>query len=274
MSAALQCQFFFQYLGLWWWPNPAGMAIDIRPDFAALAGFPVVLVGPIAFAVLVGLAAFGVISKKTKSPVGLASYGLWWAAALFLVELSTVRFQEPVVLYRSYLWGPGFLLAAAGLVNLLPARWAVVLGLIAVLTLGPIAWGRLATFSNELALWEEAAAKLPQPTASGAIRIHYNRGIYRQRAGRIQGALEDFDWVIQQDPSQFYGYWARSLVYLSQENWLDAIADLEAVIRLNPDFGDAYFQLALILKRMGKLGESEALLAQAEARGMPIFRVN
>ena len=35
LSAVTQAGLFFKYLGLWLWPHPAGMSIDLRVDFAA-----------------------------------------------------------------------------------------------------------------------------------------------------------------------------------------------------------------------------------------------
>jgi len=271
LSAALQCQLFFRYLGLWWWPNPQGMGIDLRPDINAMAQLPNLIAGPAAFVMLTGFVVYVLISQRFKRLIQFIAFGLLWALSLFLVELSTVRFQEPLVLYRSYLWAPGLLLAGMGFISLVRGRVALALAFVAVLALGPIAWGRLHTFSNELALWEEAQAKLPQPTSAGAIRIHYNRGVQRQRIGQIAGALEDFEWVIAQDPNLFQGYWARSSVRLMQNDMQGAVADLQTVIRLKPEFAEAYFRLGWVLKRQGQKAASEIAFGQAKALGMPIL---
>jgi tetratricopeptide (TPR) repeat protein len=268
LSAALQCLFFFRYWAFWWWPNPSGMAIDIRPDFNLLSHFPWVAVGPLGFAVLVGAVTYIALSNTRKPALNLVAYGLLWAMGLFLVELSTVRFQEPVVLYRSYLWAPGFLLALAGLASLIPARVASAVGIAAVLVLFPLAWGRLGQFSSELALWQEAGQKLPQATAPGAIRIHYNIAAFQAGAGHLDAALQDYEWVISHEPGLFQGYWGRSSVHLAKNQLAEAQTDLETVIRLKPDFGMAYFQLGALFKRLGKPVESEAAFSQAEKHGI------
>ena len=269
LSAALQCLFFFRYLGLWWWPDPANMSIDIRPDFSRLAHFPWLLIGPVAFAALAGAVAFSMASKRVRPELKLTAYGLLWAMGLFLIELSTVRFQEAIVLYRSYLWAPGFLLALAGLASLIPARVAAALATVAVLALYPLTWGRLDTFSDELKLWQEAALKLPQPESPGAIRIHYNLGLFHLRSRQPKEALDEFEWVIRQDPLSFPGYWGRSSVHVSRNELALAVDDLHTVIRLQPDYGMAHFQLGLLLRRMGKTEESQLALAKAETLGMP-----
>ena len=269
LSAALQCLFFFRYLGLWWWPNPAGMSIDIRPDFSRLAHFPWLLIGPVAWAALAGAVAFALASQKLRPQWKLTAYGLLWAMGLFLIELSTVRFQEAIVLYRSYLWAPGLLLALAGLASLIPARVAAALATVALLAMLPLTWGRLETFSDELRLWREAAGKLPQPDSPGAIRIHYNMGLFHLRARQQNEALEEFEWVIRQDPLAFPGYWGRSAVRVSRNELALAVDDLHTVTRLKPDYGMAFFQLGLLLRRLGQTEESQAALSRAEALGMP-----
>ncbi len=269
LSAALQCLFFFRYLGLWWWPNPAGMSIDIRPDFSRLAHFPWLLIGPVALAALAGAVGFALAAQRARPELKLTAYGLLWALGLFLIEPATVRFQEAIVLYRSYLWAPGFLLALAGLVSLIPARLAAALATVALLAVLPVTWGRLDSFSAELKLWQEAASKLSQPDSAGAIRIHYNLGTFYLHTGKQQQALDEFDWVIRQDPQSFEGFFMRGWVRASRNELLLAVEDLQTVTRLNPDFGIAHLQLGLALSRLGKTEESHAALARAEALGMP-----
>ncbi len=274
LSASLQCLFFFRYFGFWWWPDPSGLSVDIRPDFGFLAHSYLVIAGPIAIFALAGLLVFSLVSSKVRPEVKLAAFGLFWALSLFFVELSTVRFQEAIVLYRSYLWAPGFLLSLAGLMSMLPARWVGGIAVFAVVSLIPLTWQRLSLFSDELSLWQEAAQKLPQETCSGAVRIHYNLGVFHSKKGQMAEALADFNWVIRQDPHSFHGYWGRSSVYLYNNELLLAQDDLETVIRLKPDFGMAYFQSAILLKNRGKLEESESAFTMAEKFGVPRINFN
>lgn len=267
LSISLQSLFFFRYLGLWWWPDPSGMSIDIRPDFATLSTFPWIIVGPISFAALVGIMVYLLSSGKTNKSLRLVAYGLVWSSSLYLVELSTIKFQEPIVLYRSYLWAPGFLLAMAGLISSLSSRiiWPLITA--SLFIVAPLAWGRLDTFSDELKLWEEASLRLPSATIPGSIRIRYNLGIFRARANQIVAARKDFDWVIQQDPLAFHGYWGRSNLNLQTHAFTDAATDLQSVIKLKPDFGPAYTLLGFILKLMGDFQESEEMYSKAESLG-------
>lgn len=269
LSASLQCLFFFRYFAAWCWPNPSGLTIDIRPDIDFLSNSPWIILGPVCFIVLAGVTVFALLSKRVRPELKLAAFGLLWAGSLFLVELSTVRFQEAVVLYRSYLWAPGFLLAIAGVVSLVSTRLMVATFAVAAALAAPLAWGRLSTFSDELVLWQEAAQKLPQPDTPGAMRIHYNMGIFYARAKQMDAALKEFDWVISKDPQSFHGYWGRSAIYLSQGDVTRAIGDLQMVIQLKPAFGMAYFQLGGVLKSLGRKEESDLAFSQSERLGVP-----
>jgi hypothetical protein len=267
VSAALQSLFFFRYFLFWLWPQPDGVSIDIRSDLDALTQFPVVLLGPSAFALLGIAVAWVLCSKKASMPFKLGAYGLLWAMGLFLVELSSVRLQEPLVLYRSYLWAPGFLLFVAVLATWMQPKLFYALAAAAVLVLCPLAWGRLATFSDELKLWQEAAAHLPQPNALGATRIHYNLGVHSLRAKHVDTALQEFDWVVQHEPQIFHGYWGRSFARAAKGDWAAAAEDLQTVIRIRPDFGSAYTRLGHLYRKQGRIAESEAAFDAAAARG-------
>lgn len=284
LSAAFQCVFFFRYLASWLWPNPAAMSIDIRPDLLDLSQGPWIFIGPAAFATLVAAAIFILLSRKLNSHLRLASYGLLWCSSLFFVELSAVRFQEPVVLYRSYLWAAGFLLIMASVVSAIKIRHPItrlpqagiaskaILFSIAIAISAPIARERLSLFSSESGLWDEAEQKLSKPGLPGSSRIKYNRGMFLLKEGALDKALEEFEWIISHDPNFVYAYWGRADIMLAKGDLNGAISELSQVIKLHPnqrDLGMTYFKLALALRKSGRIEESQSAFAEAEARGMP-----
>ena len=271
LSAALQCIFFFRYIAFWLWPNPAGISIDIRPDFAYLSHSFWLIISPIALAASTIFIAHKLITtQRSRAVYGLTAFGLLWAITLFLVEFSTVRFQEPIVLYRSYLWAPGFLLAAAGLLSTLRTSH-IAIGLpLAIACLFPLSNDRLATFSNELKLWQEASEILPSLTTPGAIRIIYNRGIFRLRAGNIEQASEDFEWIIHADPSVVQGFIGRAAVRVATKDWQGAADDLHTAIKLRPQSSILRYRLGLVLKKIGKEKEANDAFSVAQNMGMQI----
>jgi hypothetical protein len=101
LSVLTQLWLFFGYLGTWLLPNPAWMSIDLRPGFArTLTEVPQLLGLPLAIA-YAALATWMLLAGRTLRLLGFA---LLAPLLLFMTELSTVRLQEPMVLYRSYLW--------------------------------------------------------------------------------------------------------------------------------------------------------------------------
>lgn len=267
-SASMQCMFFFRYFGYWLWPNASLLSIDIRPDFNFWSNYPWFILGPILIVGVVVFIVYTVRAQRVNTQLSLVSLGLFWALILFSIELSTVRFQEPIVLYRSYLWGPGFLLVLTGIASIINRRVVIIGSFVAFTIFMSLAWQRLSTFSSELTLWQEAAHKLPRPNTPGAIRIRYNIGVFQLREGHSSQALENFEWVIQQDPNSFAGYWGRAAVKAAKGDLVFAANDLESVIKIKPDLGIAHYQYGLILRKIGRLSESNSALAQAKRLGV------
>src|SRR5256885_673322 len=144
MSAVTQAGLFFKYLALWLWPDTGAMSIDIRVDFLQTwsAGWIVLKVS--AF---VAFGAVGFLLLRRRGRAGVVGFGMLYAWILFIAELSTARFQEPLVLYRSYLWAPGVLIAVVAMLSALPLR-ATAASVLAIPLLLYQAHDRLVTFSS------------------------------------------------------------------------------------------------------------------------------
>jgi hypothetical protein len=152
LSLLTQSGLFFKYLWLWVIPNPAWMSIDMREPFAvSYWGWRTLsLLGFIGyFCVAVWL----LFKQGRRGLLGLAMLFPW---LLFLTEVGTVRAQEPFVLYRSYLWMPGLMIALPLLfAGLTPKRAYLLLGMLAMLLI-PLSLNRLHSFSSGLLLWNDA----------------------------------------------------------------------------------------------------------------------
>jgi hypothetical protein len=130
LSILTQCGLFFKYLWLWLVPNPGWMSVDMREPFAASL-FSWHTFGLAGFLGYFGVAVW-LLLKRGR--MGLLGFALLFPWILFLTEWSTVRIQEPFVLYRSYLWMPGLLAALPVLFGwLAPKRACIVLGLVSIL---------------------------------------------------------------------------------------------------------------------------------------------
>lgn len=114
LSVMTQAGLFFKYLLLWLIPNPVWMSLDMREQFVqgviswqgwlGLSGF-----------ILYGMFAFRLLLKRGGK--GLMGWALLYPWLQFLLEFSSIRVQEPFVLYRSYIWMPGMMLFFPLLLN-------------------------------------------------------------------------------------------------------------------------------------------------------------
>ena len=92
---------FFHYLLVWLLPNPHWMTVDARPVFPSTwLGWPHTA-GFVAW-----LAWFVVaVAQLRKGGVrGVCGFIMLFPWLMALTEVATLRVQEPLVLYRSYLW--------------------------------------------------------------------------------------------------------------------------------------------------------------------------
>jgi hypothetical protein len=254
LSILTQCGLFFKYLWLWLVPNPAWMSVDMREPFAAsLFGWHTL--GLIGFLGYFCGAAWLLLKRGSK---GLLGFALLFPWILFLTEFSTVRIQEPFVLYRSYLWMPG-LFAALPVVfgRLAPNKAYSVLGLVCVL-LVPLTLNRLDTFSNELKLWDDAE-KLVRGKANlpGVERIYTNRGNKLFQSKRYEEAIADFTKAISAYPDDDLIYGSRAKAYYFRGEYQLALRDFERAIAMHPNSKRLYYDRALTYRALGDFAAAQ-----------------
>jgi tetratricopeptide (TPR) repeat protein len=264
LSAATQAGLFFKYLGLWIWPDPAGMSIDLRVDFAA--GWSA---GGIAArgAAFFGTGVIGAVLLSRRGAAGLAGFGLLYAWVLFFVEFSAVRFQEPFVLYRSYLWAPGVVCIAVAALSRLPRALALGAGLLACAGLGYAAHDRLVTFSSPLRLWEDAAAKLPDKPVPWGSRALYQVGREYLYAGQPGKAIAATERCARLYPKTVHCAYARGAIHLHLEQYELARLHLLRAIELQPAEGILYHRLGLALEGLERIEEAKAAYRRAAELG-------
>ena len=232
LSVMTQASLYFKYLGLALVPFPGWMSIDMRVPFAAHVWQPKYVLG------LFALAAYGVFALSwlfKGGRRGLIGYALLAPLLLFAVEFSTVRIQEPFVLYRAYLWIPLLFLLFPALTSSAPDKsfWV---GILAIALLFAFASGnRLQSFASSYALWDDAVRKLPDALEPSAARPLNNRGLILMKQGELQAATVDFTRAIQANPERSLAYQNRAIAYAKQGEYQVALKDAETLIRLNPD---------------------------------------
>jgi hypothetical protein len=254
-SAVTQAGLFFRYLALWFFPDTGGMSLDLRVD---LAGAWPLAIAVLAVAGFVAYGVFGLVLLFGSGTARLAGFGLLYPWLLFFPEFVTVRFQEPFVLYRSYLWAPGLMvLLAAGLARL-PGRVLAACALVALPVLFYQGHDRLSRFASSLALWEDAVAKLPHKAVPGGSRTLYNLGreyLYRDRAADAVAVVER---CLAEYPGTYDCHMARGSIHLHQEEPRAAIPHFIRAIELRAESGTARHHLGVALENLGCEAEARA----------------
>lgn len=247
-SALVQTGLFFRYLDLWLLPSTADMALDLRVDFAYYWAPAVALPAVACYVASAALAAYLVLRR---GPLAVPAWGFLYLWILFAVEFTTVRFQEPFVLYRSYLWAPGLVVAVAAGLDRLPPRLLVALVVPALALLSWQAHDRLRTFSSGLAIWEDAAAKLPAEAVPGGYRPLYELGREYLYAGRPADAVDVTERCIRLYPRLFDCAFARAAIQIEMKQYEKALPSIISAIALRPRDGASRHHLGLVLENLG-----------------------
>jgi tetratricopeptide (TPR) repeat protein len=267
LSILTQMGLYFKYLLLWLLPNPAWMSIDMRVPFVSGLDAWQGWLGGAAFL------AYGVIGLRLlwrgggRGLLGLAMLYPW---VQFILEFSTIRVQEPFVLYRSYLWMPGLLFALPAVLLAYPQlaekmRGKLVLLGVVVLAgvLGGAAANRLWVMSTPYLLWNDAALLLPSETMAGADRIYFNRGQSEVAMGRLDDAIADFRRSIAVSPQYAPVHFELGWTLARLNHFGEAMAEFEKSIALDPKFPNAYFGKGMLLKMTGKPVEAKEQMEKA-----------
>lgn len=247
LSMLTQAGLFFKYLLLWLLPNPAWMSVDMREPFVgswtAWQGWG----GALGF-ILYGLLGIKLLLRGGRQ--GLAGLALLYPWLLFWVEFSSIRVQEPFVLYRSYLWMPGMMLLFPLLLSRWPGRKTLLaLGLM-VMMLVPLAWNRLWVFGDNYRLWNDAAALLPNERVMGADRIFYNRGQALATRHQWDAAAKDFQRVVAISPQLAPVHYELGMAYVNLKRSQEAINQFDAGIAIDQNDGRLYFGKGLSLMQL------------------------
>ena len=266
LSIVTQAGLFFKYLFLWLVPSPAWMSIDMREPFAsALGTWQNGL--KVAFFIAYGAIALKLLLKRGKA--GLLGFALLYPWMLFFIEFTSVRVQEPFVLYRSYLWAPGLLLLIPLALESLPKQKVMIVAFaVVILAMIPLSWNRLNVFSDEYKLWNDAASLLKSESQPGAARIFYNRGL-AELSKQPKEAVADFKRVLAIDPTIYQAHENLGNAYLAIGQFALGLESYNKSIALNPKNGSAYFGKAFALKRLNnKAGAVEALTQSCELKNV------
>ena len=100
------------------------------------------------------------------------------------------------------------------------------------------------------------ATATPEPTPtprSGTIFARYLRAQGLLRSGQYEEAIPQFDVVIRLVPDFAEAYHGRGLAYYNEEQIDKAIADFDKAIDLKPEYADAYRNRGVLYMNRGQL---------------------
>jgi len=246
-SVVTQCFLFFKYLLLWLVPYPGWMSVDLRQPVATGPWNWPYWLGAAAFA---AYGVFAALLVMRRGALGLMGVGLLFPWLLFFTEFATVRIQESFVLYRSYLWMAGLPAVLPFLAARLSPRVMISACAALALVFGLAMRDRLATFSGELALWNDVISKNTDLSLPFAERGYSSRAAALMREGRLDEALRDLDMALKLNARSTHAYVNRAMVLAKKGDRKGALADFDRAIELDRSFADAYSERCLLLIRM------------------------
>ncbi len=260
LSALTQAGLFFKYMLLWIVPNPAWMSVDMREVFISSRDAWQGWLGAAGFIVY---GALGLRLLLRPGWAGLAGLALLYPWVQFLLEFSSIRVQEPFVLYRSYLWMPGLMLFIPLVLARWPDRKRVAGVAVVVALLAPAAANRLWVFADTYRLWNDAALLLRDEQVAGADRIFFNRGQAENALGRRDEAIADFERALVLSPQFAQVHFELGWSYAVKKRYDDALVQFDAALALDPNLALGYYGKALILKMRHENKQAAALMAKA-----------
>lgn len=229
LSVLTQSWLFFKYAGLWLFPNPTWMSVDMREPFAQS------LLSPYALAFLVfiawGVGATWLLTRRGRA--GLLGLAMLFPWLMFMTEFSTVRIQESFVLYRSYLWAVGVCCVLPLLIDWMERHMTVTVLIAALMAMFAVSMERLSTFSHPLLLWEDAEKLVVgRDDLSFTARLYNNKGLALLDLMRYDEAILAFNRATQLAPGMPHSHTNLGAAYLKMGEWDTAIASFDKAIQI------------------------------------------
>ena len=243
LSVLNQASLFFYYGVLWLLPYVGWMSIDMRTAFPLTLTAMPQFVGALAYASVLAVSIAAVVRRSDIW--GFVGLCLLFPLLLFWTEFSTVWVQDPMVLYRSYLWAiPLPALVAVVLTGFSPGTLYKGACLLAIVLAG-LAAERVSTLRNDLSVWSDAIAKIDvrgPENVVGRYRAFLNRGAYHLGRFSPEPALEDFRFAAALGEPTGGAYLNMAVAQQLLKRHADALQSLAKAEALGYTDGALYFQ--------------------------------
>ncbi|MDR0225274.1 MAG: tetratricopeptide repeat protein [Burkholderiaceae bacterium] len=257
LSILNEASLFFAYGLLWVLPYVGWMSIDLRPAFPLGMGSLMHWLGALGYVVLLAGSAWAVI--KRPGVMGLVALCLLFPLLWYATEFATVWLQDPMVLYRSYLWAvaiPG--LVAIALTGIRP-RTLYVTGIFLGLVFGALAFERVLSLQDSATSWADAAEKIDKKAPANAVgrgRPFLNLGTERVDKGLLDQALQDFATANALGDLGGSALFNMGVVLAQQKKFPDALNAFNAAQAKGFKGQALHYQKAEVLAATGQLPQA------------------
>lgn len=275
LSVMNQASLFFYYGVLWVLPYVGWMSIDMRTAFPLTLTAVPQLVGALAYASVLAASILAVVRRSDIW--GFVGLCLLFPLLLFWTEFSTVWVQDPMVLYRSYLWAiPLPALVAVVLTGFAPSTLYKGVVLFALVLAGLTA-ERLSTLRNDLTVWSDAIAKTDvraPENVVGRYRAFLNRGAYHLGRFSPEPALEDFRYAAALGEPTGGAYLNLAVAQQLLKQHADALQSLAKAEAMGYREGALYFQRGESLYALGQFAAAFDSFTTAIASPQAALAIN
>jgi tetratricopeptide (TPR) repeat protein len=128
---------------------------------------------------------------------------------------------------------------------------------VALVVLSGQSYERLRSFSSGLALWQDAAAKLPQGVPGGS-RTLYQLGREYLNNEQPDKAVAVIDRCLREYPDAYHCIFARAAIHIRLEEYEAAIPYIRRAIAARPQEGLARHHLGFVLEQLGCRDQARA----------------
>lgn len=224
LSILNEAWLFFAYGVLWFLPNVGWMSIDVRPAFPlSLGAFPQVL-GAVGYGALWAASVWFFL--RGRGALSFAALCLFFPLLLFFTEFATVWVQDPMVLYRSYLWA----IAVPGLIALVLTGFAprtiYLLGAVLLVLWSALALERTLSLRDGFTAWGDAAEKTDlqaPPNAVGRWQAFLNLGGYHVDQGSLHAGRKALNTAIALGENHGYSLFNLGLAAQKEKKHAEAL---------------------------------------------------
>jgi len=217
---------------------------------------PALALGAPLLSALLFTLAFAAVLARQLLKAPAAAAGLLFFAIALLPVLGLVPMQVPILEHRTYLPMVGVSLFVASMVAGRERR-AILVATPVLASLALATSVRLSIFHDDRSLWAVAVERVPDSAYA-----HQGNGIALTHDGLHDAAVAEFREVLRLDPDFPRARYELSLALDRADRRGEAIATIEEQLRLHPRDVAAWNALAYFWKRSGDPGKSEAALRQ------------